>query len=98
MPRFLDGQGFVDALLDPPYGLSPRTDGQFSRALDEDALLRDVIHDVLHTPTADTPIWHWEGWCRYFEAGWDWWGGSGMDGPHRTGPDDIVSIAASSTD
>jgi len=96
-PHFVDGRGFVDALLDPPYGLHPSRDGHFSGALDTGALLRDVVSAVLCAPGADTPIWHWNGdWCRYFDAGRDWWGASAWT--IRTGGTDIVTIAASTTD
>jgi hypothetical protein len=95
--HFIDDRGFVDALLEPPYGLHPATDGAFTRALDPGELLRDVIRHVLDAPTVDTPIWHWNGdWCRYFDAGRDWWGASAWT--VRTGPAEMIALAASATD
>ncbi len=93
----LDGdfsqRGIVAALLYPPYGIKPELAGY----RDKRELLTDVITDVIRTPDTSTPIWHWTGdWCRYFDAGNEWWGAAAWT--LRVGPDEILLAAASSTD
>lgn len=86
-------RGIVAALLYPPYGIKPDRAGY----RDERELLIDVITDVICAPDITTPIWHWTGdWCRYFDAGNDWWGAAAWT--LRVGPDEILTAAASSTD
>jgi hypothetical protein len=86
-------RGIVAALLYPPYGIKPDLAGY----RDERELLIDVITDVIGTPDTTTPIWHWTGdWCRYFDAGNEWWGAAAWT--LRAGPDEILTAAASATD
>lgn len=85
--------GFVRALLAPPYGVDPGRAGYAG----ERELLTAVIHDVLLSPTAATPVWEWDGdWCSYFDAGNERWGATAWTMKVRE--DAILVIGASTTD